>query len=215
MPAAEPGGSTRLPGPLSKLPWKRLGNLRDYGVVLCLIGLCAYLTASTDTFLTEQNLHNLLDQSTSVGIIACAGTLVIIAGGFDLSVGAIYAFVGVLTAKLAGSLDPGFALLIGLAGGLACGVFNGALVSRGRINPFVVTLASGIIFGGIAVAMANGTTYTATSHLFETIGRDKFLGILWSSWIFLVFALVMGFVLQRTVLGRHIYAVGGNREAAR
>ena len=209
MPAFTPG--TRW----SPSGIRRLARLRDYGVLVCLIAMCSFIALSSDRFLTKENLLNLLDQNTSIVFIACAGTLVMIAGGVDLSVSAIYALSGMLTAKLTVDVGPIVGILVGVGVGAVAGLVNGVSITAGRVNPFIATLASALIFTGVTLVVASGGLSVASNTTLASLGQDKFLGILWSSWVFIAFALLMGFVLQRTLLGRYIYSVGGNREAAR
>jgi ribose transport system permease protein len=192
-----------------------LDTLWDFGVVLTFIVLFVALSVASPAFLTVRNLVNILDQSASVGIIACAATLVIIAGGFDLSAGAIFALTGVVAAKIANVSDPWLGMLAGLLVGLALGVLNGVLISGFRINPFVATLSTGMMIRGLAVVITSGFLVTVAAEAYTTIGRGSALGIKYSVWIFAAFIAVSWFVLARTRLGRQIYAVGGNPEAAR
>lgn len=193
-----------------------LGQLRDYMVALTLLALFIGLSISTDTFFTSQNLKNVLDQSTALGVIACAGTLVIIAGGFDLSVGSIFALSGVIAAEVGLHWAPIPGLLVGIISGAFVGLGNGILISVVRINPFIATLGSSILIGGIALLITNGNLISLDpSSSFLNLGNGDYGGIKYSIWILLVFALVLGIVLWRTTLGRYIYASGGNEEAAR
>ncbi len=193
----------------------RFGSARDYGVLICFLVLFLFLTIDSQQFLTKSNMLNLVDQSTDVGIIACAGTLVMIAGGFDLSVGAMYAVSGIVSAEVLrhAGVVPGVAA--GLACGTVMGTINGLMVTVGKINAFIATLASSIVFGGVALAVTNGFFVEVTNAQFQELGQSRWLGVLWSSWIFLGFAVCMGFILSRTVLGRYIYATGGSAETAR
>jgi ribose transport system permease protein len=194
----------------------RLAVVRDYGIVLCFVALFVALTASSDVFFTSENFLNVLDQSAAVGLMACGGTLVIIAGGFDLSVGAIFAISGVIAAQMATRTDPALAILLGALSGLVLGAVNGLLTTAGRINPLVTTLASSIIIRGLALVITGGFLVTVADKSFSTLGRGDFaLDVKWSIVIWLVFALITGFLLARTTFGRHIYAAGGNPEAAR
>ncbi|MCW3005577.1 MAG: inner-rane translocator [Solirubrobacterales bacterium] len=195
---------------------QRLSVVRDYGIVMSFVALFVTLTATSDVFLTQRNLLNVLDQSAAVGLMACGGTLVIIAGGFDLSVGAIFAITGVIAASMAKYVDPGFALVLGMLAGLVLGAVNGLLVTVGRVNPFMATLASSIIIRGIALVITGGFLVSVTNRSFSTLGRGvAVLDVKWSIVIWLVFALACGFLLARTTFGRHVYAAGGNADAAR
>jgi ribose transport system permease protein len=193
----------------------RVGALRDYVIVLSFLALFATLSITSSAFLTKTNLLNLLDQTTATGIIACAGTLVIISGGFDLSVGAIYAITGIIAAKVALSFDPVLALLAGAAAGAGFGLFNGVIITKGRVNAFIATLATGLIFRGAAVSITSGNLITVNNNTFAALGSNDFATIKYTIWIFLAVIIVSWFLLSRTAFGRYIYAVGGNPEAAR
>jgi ribose transport system permease protein len=188
--------------------------VRDYGILICFVALFITLSVSSDAFLTSSNLLNLLDQATPTGIIACAATLVIIAGGFDLSVGAIYAIAGVIAAKVALDSSAVVALLAGVAVGVGFGIVNGILVTKGLVHSFIATLAMALIIRGAASAITDGNLITVTNPAFATLGTDAFLGVKYSIWIFVVFAVATWFVLARTTFGRYVYAVGGNAMAA-
>jgi ribose transport system permease protein len=194
---------------------KRAAVVRDYAVLIATVALFVVLAVTSDSFLTKTNLLNILDQQTSLGIIACAGTLVIIAGGFDLSVGAMYALGGVVAAQLANKLGVAEGMVAGILIGCVLGLVNGLSVGRFRINPFIATLATGIIFGGVSLIVSGGSLINVEKQGFITFGSQELLGVRLTTWIFVVFALVTGLVLQRTRLGRYIYACGGNEEAAR
>jgi ribose transport system permease protein len=189
--------------------------LRDYSVLIATVALFVVLAVTSDNFLTKTNLLNVVDQQTSLGIVACAGTLVIIAGGFDLSAGAMYALGGVIAAQLANHLGVAEGIVLGILVGCLLGLVNGVAVGVVRINPFIATLASGIVFGGLGLIVTDGQLVTVTKTGFQTFGSSEVLGVRLTTWIFLVFALAMGFLLQRTKFGRYIYVCGGNEEAAR
>jgi ribose transport system permease protein len=195
--------------------WTRVSLLRDYSVLLATLALFIVLSVTSSSFLTKTNLLNIVDQQTSLGIIACAGTLVIIAGAFDLSVGAMYALGGVVAAQLANHLGVPEGIILGILAGAALGMVNGIAVGVFRINPFIATLATAIVFGGLGLIVSNEALITVTKPSFQTFGSTEFLGVRLTTWIFIGFALAMGLLLQRTKFGRHIYACGGNEEAAR
>lgn len=216
--AAAPGGGESVSGLLegdSGASVFALGRLRDYGIVISFVTLFVVLSIWSDVFLTERNLLNILDQWSAVGIIACAGTLVIIAGGFDLSVGAIAALSGVVAAKTANGVSPELGLVAGVALGLGLGAVNGALTTVGRINPFIATLATSIVFRGLAIAITGGLLILVEDKSFSTLGRGEFLGVKYSIWSFVGVVVVTGVLLARTTFGRYVYAAGGNAEAAR
>jgi ribose transport system permease protein len=192
-----------------------IGMLWDYGVVVSFVALFVILSFASPAFLTTRNLFNILDQSAPVGIIACAATLVIIAGGFDLSAGAIFALAGVVAAKIAVATEPIYGMVAALVVALLLGTLNGLLVSGFQINPFVATLATGMMIRGLAVVLTGGFLVTVAHPAYSVIGRESFLEIKFSVWIFAAVIALSWFVLARTKFGRYIYAVGGNPEAAR
>lgn len=194
----------------------RLAVLRDYGIVFSFVALFITLCFTSDVFFSKVNLLNILDQWSATLIIAVAGTLVFIAGGFDLSVGSIYAVSGVVAAMTAPDIGAFPAILLGVGMGTGCGIVNGILTTIGRINPFITTLATSIMFAGVALVLTDGSLITVLDPpSFTTLGRGNFITVKYSIWTLLAFTLVLGYLLSRTTLGRAIYAAGGNQEAAR
>jgi ribose transport system permease protein len=195
----------------------QLSAVRDYGIVAAFVALFITLALSSDVFLTKDNLINLAFQAAPVGIMACGGALVFIAGGFDLSVGAIAAFSAVIAGKAFVDWDiPVWpAMALGALTGFGFGLGNGLLVTLFRVNAFIATLAMNFIVYGIAVAITGGFLISIDSPEWETLGLGEFRGINYPILVWLGFALFCGFLLSRTAFGRYIYAVGGNAEAAR
>jgi ribose transport system permease protein len=193
-----------------------LGSVRDYGIVASFAAIFITLSIASSIFLTERNLLNVVDQSSQVGIMACGETVVFIAGGFDLSIGAVYALAGVIAAEASVHGAPAnLALLLGLLVGVVVGALNGLLTTVGRINAFITTIATQFIVYGIALAITDGLLVTATAPSFTTIGQGHFHLITYESFVWVGFALVCGVILSRTAFGRYVYASGGNAEAAR
>jgi ribose transport system permease protein len=189
-------------------------DVRSYGIVLSFLGLFIVLSLASNKFLTQRNLLNILDQSAPVGIVACGVTIGIIAGVFDLSVGAIFAVAAVAACKLALLTSPWIGIVAGMLFGAVLGVVNGVLVNTVQINSFIATLSSSIVFRGIAILVTGGMIVTVTDETFSILGTDTFLGAKYTVWVFLAFILATSFLLSRTALGRYFYAVGGNAEAA-
>jgi len=195
---------------------KSLSVMRDYGIVIVFVALFVVLSLASPVFFSRVNLLNILDQWSATLIIAVAGTLVLIAGGFDLSVGSIYAFSGVIAALTVGHIGAWGAILLGVAAGLGCGVINGILATWGRINPFIATLATSIMIGGFALVLTSGNLISVLGNgHFTVLGRSDFETIKYSVWTLLAFTLLCGYLLSRTTYGRRVYASGGNPEAAR
>lgn len=192
-----------------------VGSLRDYGIVFAFVALFLVLTFSSDVFLTSGNLLNLADQSAALGILACGMTLVIIAGGFDLSIGAIFAVTAIVGAKVTNSSGAELGVLAALTSGMALGLLNGLLATVGRLNPFVATIATTLVFRGLALAISGGFLVAISDASFGNLSQPRVLDVRISVFIFAAFALFCAFLLNRTVYGRHLFAVGGNAEAAR
>jgi ribose transport system permease protein len=190
-------------------------TVRDYGVLGTLIGLFITLAFCSDAFLTRVNLGNIASQSAPIGILACGATIVIISGGFDLSAGGIYAICGVIAAEVANSTTPLLGLLAGVVAGLIIGIANGIVITILRINPFIATLATGLLLRGIATVITNGALIRVDDDSFEFLSNSRIFGLKFSVYIFAFVALLASFMLTRTRLGRYIHAVGGNSEASR
>jgi ribose transport system permease protein len=191
-------------------------RLRGAGILIPFAVLFLVLAVTSESFATETNLLNILDQQTATLIIAAAGTLVLVAGGIDLSVGAIYALAGVTAAKLAQHGSPAPAIAAGVAIGLAVGVVNGVVATFFRINALIATLAMSFVISGIASLITHGNLVVLFEHPeFGDLARTHLLGVRSSTWIMLVAVVVIGVVLGRTVAGRYMYAAGGSAEAAR
>lgn len=195
----------------------KLSAVRDYGIVIAFIALFVTLSLASDVFLTRENLVNLAFQAAPVGIMACGGALVFIAGGFDLSVGVISSFAGVIAAKAFTGTGLGLwpSIALGALVGLGFGVGNGLLVTLARINPFIATLGSSIIIRGLGIAVTGGFLVSVDSEEWAKVGLGEAWGINYPIFVWIGFALFCGFLLWRTSFGRYVYAAGGNAEAAR
>jgi ribose transport system permease protein len=190
---------------------------RDYGIVVGFALMFVVLSVTTPNFLTFDNLTNVLNQNAFVGIAACGATLVIISGGFDLSVGATFALAGSVAAYVTIHVDPVIGLLAGALVGVLLGLANGMLITGVGIHSFLATLATGLAFSGLAVAVTGGFLLDASSSdAYVWLGRGELIPSIPNPvLIFVLTAVVLGFVLRRTRFGRYVYAVGGNLEAAR
>jgi ribose transport system permease protein len=199
----------------SKLNIKSLIN--TLGMLPVLIILCIGFGLITGRFLSIQNL-SIVTQQASINMVLAAGmTMVILTGGIDLSVGSILA-VSAMVAIIASKL-PGAAGLIGIPAGLlvgaSFGLINGALIAFLALPPFIVTLGTLTAVRGIARLIGSDTTVFNPDIPFAFIGNGAVAGIPWL--VIIAIAVTVGgwFMLRRTVLGIHIYAVGGNPSAAR
>ncbi|WP_028392032.1 ABC transporter permease [Bacillus cihuensis] len=191
--------------------------LSEYGILLALTALVIVITILSPNFLTTSNMLNLFKQVSINAILAIGMTFVVLTKGIDLSVGSILAFSGIVTASLVTGNDTNLFLGIaaGLGTGLVLGLVNGLVVAKWKVAPFIVTLGVMSIARGLTYIYSNGRPISGLSNSFLVIGTGGFLGIPISVWIVLI---VFGFcsvLLYRTKLGRHIYAVGGNENAAK
>ncbi|WBP95775.1 ABC transporter permease [Mycolicibacterium neoaurum] len=182
------------------------------GVLAILIVVASILY---DGFLAPDNLRDILVQNASVGIIAVGMTFVIISGGFDLSVGATYALGSTVFAGVMISTNSiALAGVIALTAGVVCGLANGLLVARLKINPFVATLGSASVIAGIAYIYSNSAPFIVSDRSFQALANSRTLGVPTPILILLVTFTVGGLVLSKTTVGRNVQAVGGNVEAA-
>jgi len=142
---------------------------------------------------------------------------VLIAGGIDLSVGAIYALAAVTAATVASNGGPVWlAILAGILVGLAVGIANGIITTRFRINSLIATLAVSFVVGGLAALVTQGNLVVAFDRLdLRAVATTRILELTSAAWIMLIFAAVMAVILAFTTFGRYVYASGGNAEAAR
>lgn len=194
--------------------WRQL--LSRFGLLLALLVLAAVLSLLSNRFLTQSNIINVLRQISINAIIACGMTVVIISRGIDLSVGSLLAFTGVLGAGLAvGGVNPYVAIGAALGAGVLLGTFNGAFIAYARIAPFIVTLAGLTIFRGMALAYTDGRPITGLPPVFFSLGYGTLLGIPAPIWVMVLMLGLTHTILRYTALGRAIYAIGGNEEAAR
>lgn len=188
---------------------------RQLGTLSGLLGLIVVLWILTPHFLTVSNLLNVAEQATIIAIIAVGMTFVIITGGIDLAVGSVLAFSGVVMASaLQSGVALPLALLIGLGIGLLCGLFNGLLITVGRLPPFIATLGMMSVARGAALMFTEGRPISGFSESFRSLATGEVLRIPTPVVIMIVVYLIAHFVLKRTKLGRYTYAIGGNEEAA-
>ncbi len=189
--------------------------LKSWGLVIALLVIGTALSLAVPSFPTVRNLLNIAQQISINGILAVGVTLVLLTGGVDLSLGSVVALAGVVAASLAHPGDPVIvAVAAGIAVGAACGATNGLMVTRGMIPSFIATLGMMTAARGLALVLAKGKPVSNLSKGFVKIGGD--LGTLPIPAIILaVLAVTTAIVLRNLRLGRHLYAVGGNADAAR
>lgn len=201
---------------LSIVRARYLPSWRSAGILLPFVVLFLVLSVTSGPFLTTTNLLNILDQQSAILIMAAAGTLVLVGGGIDLSVGATYGLAGVVAAQVVLHTSPVVALAAAVAVGLVVGLVNGVVTTYFRINALIATLAVSFIVAGIASKVTNGNLLVLTDKPgFANVARSELLAVRSSIWIALLCLVVLGVLLSRTTFGRYLYAAGGNAEAAR
>jgi ribose transport system permease protein len=190
--------------------------LRNLGLVLVLIVLAIIGTATSDNFLTSDNIRNILVSSSVIGVVTVGMTFVIIGGGIDLSVGALVALSSVWATTLATQAHgPWVMIWCALLVGTTCGVINGAFIAYGNLVPFIVTLAMMVSARGLAAKLADNKTQIVNVAFVKKLALEDLAGIPYLVIIFAVVVLLGWLLLNRTTFGRRTFALGGNGEAAR
>ena len=205
-------------------------RIKGFGPVLGLLSLCIAGTLLNGDFATLDNLMNVLTRTAFIGIIAVGMTFVIISGGIDLSVGSMAAliagcmiyFMNALAQGAGGDLAPITMLVLGIAMalilGAGFGLMHGLLISKGNIEPFIVTLGTLGIFRAVLTYLADGGALTldaTLSELYSPVYYTSVLGAPIPIWIFLIVAAAGAIILNRTTFGRHVQAIGSNEQVAR
>lgn len=193
-----------------------LKNINTIGIYITFVILFIVFSALNPNFMNGQNLVNIIVQSSIIAIIGVGQTLIILTGGIDLSVGSIVAFTGIFTGLvLKANVSIPIAIFLGLLSGALIGLINGSIVSLGKVPSFVVTLGTMGIFRGAALLINSGQPVSSFSDAFEKISETNFFHVvpIFAIYCIVIYAVIY-IVLKRTRFGRHIYAVGGNRQAA-
>lgn len=197
---------------------KSKGLVQKLGPLLGLLLIIIIISFMSPSFLTATNIFNVLRQVSISALIAFGMTFVILTGGIDLSVGSTLALTGAISAGLlAGGMDPFLAMLIGLLLGAVLGAVNGFIIAKGKVAPFIATLATMTIYRGLTLVYTDGKPVSGLgdSLAFQMFGKGYFLGIPVPVITMLIAFLVLYFILRKTTFGRRVYAIGGNKEASR
>jgi ribose transport system permease protein len=189
--------------------------LLRYGMVIVLLILVVVAVILYPGFLQPANLRDILNQNAAVGIIAVGMTLILLTGGFDLSVGATFALSGTVFAGM--TLDHGIMVgaVVALGAGLVAGIVNGLLVAVLHVNPFVATLGTSSAISGLAFIYSNSAPFIVEDISFRNLGVSQIAGIPLPIVILVVVFAAGWFLAHHTTYGRNVFASGGNREAAR
>lgn len=188
----------------------------DYGLPIVFVLVLVFLSVGADNFLTVPNLVNVVRQSTMVGFLALGMTFVMITAGIDLSVGSMVGLSGVVAATMAPAEGAAFLLpiVIAVLVGVLVGLLNASLIIFGGILPFLATLAMMAVVRSSALIFTEGQPVAGLSESFQKLGTGMIGPVPIPVLLFAACAVVTHFILSRTRFGRHVYAVGGNEEAA-
>jgi ribose transport system permease protein len=182
---------------------------------LALLTLFVALSIASPSFLTSQNLSSVVRQTAVFNTLALGMTLIIISGGIDLSVGSIVALGGLAgTMAMAKGVPIPIGVLLGIATGLLCGFVNGMLITQLRIIPFIVTLGMMGVLRGLALIVSDGMPVHDVPKGFQFLGEGSILGFPFVLVVLIVCALLVHFILEHTRLGRYVFAIGSNSDAA-
>lgn len=195
----------------------RIG-VQNLSLIIALILLVAVIGAQDPNFFRPQNLVAIGSAITVFGILAIVQTLVILLGGLDISVGSMAGLTSVVSAMVFTSTSSSLlGISAALLAGVVCGLINGIIIVYGRVNAVIATLATLAAFKGLAQIISGGRSqgYTGGDPVFTAIGRGTLLGVPVLIWFFVLIALIAFVILKFTVVGRNIYAIGGNPTAAR
>lgn len=191
--------------------------LQKHSSLIIFIFFVLTMSMVSRDFFTIGNLLNVLRQVSINGLIAFGMTLIILTAGIDLSVGSILAFSGAMIAIMVHSGVPSFiALILGLIIGGVVGACNGIIIAYGKMQPFIVTLSTMTIFRGLTLVVSQGKPISTSNAggFFDGLGSGYMFSIPIPIYILFFFFVVLLFILEKTVLGRYVYALGGNERAS-
>jgi len=190
--------------------------LGEQGLLVIFVVAFAAVSLLVPNFLTERNMLGLFQSVVTIGIVACTMMFCLASRDFDLSVGSSVAFSGmvaVMASNASGSIIVG--LIAALLCGAVVGLLNGLVIAKLKINALITTLATMQIVRGLALISSDGRAVGINDPGFYQLALSKFLGIPTPIWIMVILFCLFGFVLNRTVFGRNVLAIGGNPEASR
>ena len=201
---------------------------KELGMFCALIALCVIIGISNNDFLSQANLTNTSRQIAMLGIFAIGVSFVIITGGIDLSIGSVIGLTGVIIAKISAPVAEGMSsgagypigvgIAVAMAVALLIGLAQGLLITRLNLQPFIVTLGGMLLVRGVSQVFTDGGNISFGNHAFRDLSDQGLnLGLFEVPWpvvMFIGVALVATYVLHFSVFGRHLFAIGGNRDAA-
>ncbi len=214
-PSSTLADSASSPG--SVATWTQRANLSTVTLVVSFLLMVIVFTLVTPYFFTVTNFVNIGQTLAVVGIVAIGETLVLIAGGVDISVGSVAALAGVTASLLWNNdlLPIWWCVAAGLLSGVLVGLLNGLIVTRLKINPLITTLGMFSIIRGLAFVLSGGQTNQFQNEQVQFLGRGNIAGIPFSLILMLVLYGIFIYILRQTFFGRNLYAIGGSAIASR
>lgn len=195
-------------------------DYEKYGPLIALVVLFIISSFASPYFLRFRNLTNILRQVSYTGIIALGMTFVIISAGIDLSVGSMTALVGGIVIMTLNYFGGGYfaiimAIVVGIFFGIIFGAFNGLIITKWNVAPFIVTLGTMSIFRSLTLYISDASEFRSTSNIFPELGMGYILGLPIPVWILLALTVIYSIVLNHTRYGRYVCAVGSNQKVAK
>lgn len=188
----------------------------NLGLLIALTILCVVIRTQSDKIFLLSNIIDIGNAVAILGVLAVAQMVVVISGGLDISIGSTTSLTTVAVAlMLKHGLPTAWGVVLALAVGLAAGLVNGLIVVVLSISPIIVTLATFSAFAGLAYVMSNGLQIAVNGKFFLDLGTNELFGVPYPVWVLLVFAALTHIYIRHTVVGRHVYAMGSNENAAR
>lgn len=191
--------------------------LEKYAIYISLVIICVVLSLVSSKFWSVPNIVLVLNQVSINGILAIGVTFPLITAGIDISIGSIVGLAGVcaaLTAPMGSGMPLVVPVVVAVLVGLAVGSLNGLLVTKGKLAPYIVTLGMMTIIRGVSLIVSGGRPVSKLEESFAYLGNGVFLGIPLPIYVFAVVAVITHILLSKLKMGRYLYAVGGNTNAA-
>lgn len=203
------------PGKSGQTGWNWLQMVQDHAVAIMTLSLLIGVATANPAFLSYLNLANMLSQWAPAGLMAVGMTFVVIAGGFDLSIAAIFSLSSVVAAIVAEAAGVPAAFVAAIFIGGLVGAINASLIARLQINPFITTVGTGFIVTGVTFVVTGNAAFFVSNPGFGILGAGRFMGFPYSGMLLIAVLVVSSVALHRSVFGHQVFAVGGNPEASR
>jgi len=201
-------------GRVKSILWRL--NFRDFAMIVILVGLSIFFTVQSPHFFKMGNLLDIARSAAINGIVAAGETVVLISGGFDLSISSVMAASGSITAALIHAhVSTYLAVFVGLSFGAMVGFINGIIITKMRINPLITTLATMAIIRGTCYVASNGLSIGIGDETFRSFGFGKIYGIPKPAIMLIIVYAILYILLHYTQFGRYVYAIGGNANSCR